>query len=496
MSDKKGAYKYFYLSLGTLVLVYLTFFSFLQYYINLADLYDHKRLASIFLLVATGVVLIANRVLQSQCLRLWKLFPSTIRGVFFIILCLGSLSALWAEFPSLAWLDITQFCLLFLFILVVALAVREYPIYARYLLLLIAVGFAILFLMRFSFSFIKTYVAVYPLIPRGDTFVGAYSFVYIRMFNHLQTITLPLLGTAVFYAQKRSKVLGVIIFLLLSGWWMLVFISGARGTLLASLVGIGLVSLLFFRSIWPWLKIQLIGFTLGAVGYLSVFGFSFSESTGRAITRTSSSGRLDFWWEMMLGILQQPILGYGPMQSSIKGLGLHGHNYFLTMAYEWGLPAAILLTGILGYGLYFFFKKIKSEELGKKEQIFRIGLMATLISIWVHSLLAGIINAPMSQIWVALCLATAIGIYYQDIPMTEETGTKYNWKFSLFAVISLCVFLWSVYPTVFTFNQRQEKFIEYYGHTTLWPRFWQQGKIGWEDSEKNKEILERYDHNE
>lgn len=490
MLDKRRTYNYVFILLGGLLLFYLMFFPFLQYYLSLSDLYDHKRLGSIILLMSTGIVLILSVSLQSRLLDLWRRFPFKVQVAFWAILCWGVLSVFLAEFSMWSLLDLTQFCLLFILILTIAVGVRENPSYFKYLILVVSVGFAVLFLIRFSVIFINSYADIYPLVPRGDTFIGAYSFVYIRIFNHLQTITLPLLGIAVFFTQKRSKILGTVVFLVLSGWWMIVFVSGARGTLLASLGGIGLVSLLCYRSIWPWLKIQLISFALGAVGYLSVFGIPFSESTGRAITRTTSSGRLDFWWEMTLGILQQPFWGYGPMQSSIKGLGLHGHNYFITIAYEWGLPAAILLTGILGYGLYRFYKKGRLETV-QKEQIFKLGLLVTLISVWIHSLFAGIINAPMSQVWVALCLGTAIGIYYQDSPLTSVY--KYNWKLAIFVTASLCFFLWSVYPTVFTYKQRQQEFIERYGHTTLWPRFWQQGKIGWEDKEKNDEMIKKYD---
>ncbi|MEX0906254.1 MAG: O-antigen ligase family protein [Balneolaceae bacterium] len=470
------------------------FFPVVQKFWGVSSIYDHQRLANIFLLIVTTLTFLINKTLQHQWIKTWNKLPGFIRSGLFFILITGLILTLFSPYPIWALVDIGQFMLFFVLIIVTATIVSQYNIILKKILLMLVVAFAFLFLFQTVSSFIHSYTITYPELPRTDTLIGAYSFSHIRFFNQIQTITLPLLGVAVIYSTKINKTATAITFVLLCGWWLLVFISGARGTLLSASAGIVIAGFLIYRYKSDWFKVQFFSFLTGAAVYLLFFSSVEAEGTGRALTR-EGVGRLVYWEKTISGILEKPILGYGAMQSSIEGLGLHGHNYFLTISYEWGLPIALLITAILGYSLYKFYIKIKEvEESGDKlQKVFHTGLLASLIAIWIHSLFSDLFKTPIAQIWIVLCIGYAIGIYYQSKEYLE-TKPAYNWKFSALVTATLFIFLWSVYPSASSYKERQTEYVEQYNPPHFRPRFWHQGKIGWSDKQKNQEIIDKYNN--
>lgn len=480
--------------LSILIIGYLVFFPLVQQYLDLSKLYDHKRLINSSLITLTALTFLFSRNLQQHWILTWNTFSIFVRTSFTVILGIGLISTILSPLPIWALLEITHYCLLFVLMVGISMLVQQYPSLMKQILLLACTAFAFIFLFQTGYSFIKTFIITYPHVPRSDTFIGAFSFSYIRIFNQIQTFTLPLLGVAVIYCTKINKAAVITTFLLLCGWWLLVFISGARGTILAATAGITIGGFLIYRFNSNWLKVQLFAFLIGAAGYY-LFFYSAGE-TARSITREGSSGRLNWWLPTAMETFEKPIFGYGPMHSSIEGLGLHGHNYFLTMSYEWGIPAALLFTAVLGFSLFKFYKRINNEqqvEEDKFDKVFKTGLLASLVAFWIQSLLEGLLSPPLTQIWLAFLLGTAIGLYYKGIWQSPKINPSYNWKFSTFILSTLVIFIWSVYPSITNFEERQREYVERYDARVLWPRFWQQGKIGWEDEQKNQEIIKKYD---
>jgi uncharacterized membrane protein len=105
------------------------------------------------------------------------------------------------------------------------------------------------------------------------------------------------------------------------------------------------------------------------------------------------------------------------------------------------------------------------------------------------------IYPALSQVWVALCIGTAIGLYYYKENRKGDFGLpeiSYNWKFGSFILISLSVFLTSLYPSATTFKSDRSAYIKETNENVLRPRYWHQGKIEWEDIEKRQKILENH----
>ncbi|WHI52265.1 hypothetical protein P3339_05620 [Microbulbifer sp. MLAF003] len=116
------------------------------------------------------------------------------------------------------------------------------------------------------------------------------SFGNIRFFNQVQVFIIPLL--LIFASRTKFYSLA---YLFLFANFLLAFASGARGLLL-SIIVTGLLSFVFLK---PWRRQILYGLIVCAFAYMAYFLILEWLGNVGHIFRTSTSGRLAIWWELL-----------------------------------------------------------------------------------------------------------------------------------------------------------------------------------------------------
>jgi O-antigen ligase len=116
-------------------------------------------------------------------------------------------------------------------------------------------------------------------------------------------------------------------------------------------------------------------------------------------------------------IRDHPFLGVGPQNYAYASTvtAAHPHNSLLQWAAEWGVPSAILLTGMVGVGLYLWLTRSRSacDETGPSSTV-RAALTASIIAACVHAMLDGITVMPFSQTLLILVAGWALGIELRE----------------------------------------------------------------------------------
>ena len=187
------------------------------------------------------------------------------------------------------------------------------------------------------------------------------------------SIVLPLSIAAFFDITKLSIKKGIsLLFLLSIGWSILLTNSrSAWGSLLASLpIVIGMDSLNWFLPIIFFISLFL------AIIVLPTFSGNLQEFLRDIIPNkiwmefsylgfeSMDVSRVGIWNNAFQNILKNPFFGYGgssfpviyEFQSGFwKG---HTHNFFLEIAFSYGLPAAILIFIFISFLIFSSFKKI------------------------------------------------------------------------------------------------------------------------------------------
>lgn len=248
-----------------------------------------------------------------------------------------------------------------------------------------------------------------------------------RFFNHIQTISLPLIG---FLAIRRLKSGAPAYsdstywFITLLLWWMLTFVSAGRGTFMGVWSGMLVVLALHPRKAWPWFRTMSLSCAAGLAAYLFFYWlvphlcglepFGFFLEVAQRTAADPGSGRWPLWQRAIELILSHPWLGVGPLHfahySQDLKIAAHPHNAPLQIAAEWGLPALIALSALVFSGIRALLSAGRAVlPTDYRNQALFSAFFATGVSIVVDSMVSGLIVMPSSQLWVALYLGCAWG---------------------------------------------------------------------------------------
>ena len=149
----------------------------------------------------------------------------------------------------------------------------------------------------------------------------------------------------------------------------------------------------------------------------------------------------------------------------------HPHNSVLQAMAEWGLPAALLILSMAGYGLYCWLKRINYNKLQsdtKFNSSLGIVLFFTLITNAAYSLVDGVIVMPISQVMMFTFIGLMIG-YYNDGHLAED-NKKTLFK-PILASIILITLVWSTLPEILQSAAGSEKRFSI-GYPAAGPRIW------------------------
>ena len=453
-------------------------------------------------------VLVLQAVLFRKVLvHLWQeliTFPSMVRYTVGSVLALGFISAIVANHPFYAFLEIGMFILLFIFLLFVIHFYKQAPQAFVFMLAGMLSVMVLVYFTRFSITYINNFLyPAWPVWPNTklvqimidgeplfpEPFLG---FVHARFLNHLHTWSLPLFALFVVSTPKKYWTVRGLLFFITCFWWMLVFAADARGAILASVLSLILVFVLFRTNIKEWCKVYLLTFVSGLASYFFFFKVIMPEGSRTILTRFTGSGRLTMWENAFDLFLQNPILGAGPMHFADISNGFkfaHPHNFYVQILSEWGIIVFVLLATVFVFGCmkwFGFCRKNMNSESPKKLHI-KAALTASLAAGAMHSFISGLMHTPLSQILMVIVLGWAIGLYYNEkgwgtsqIAIPQFSVFKI-WLIRLGAAAVLVFMLWGTAQTLQTLDEGRIEFYQDLDNARLFPRYWDHGIIGVED---------------
>ncbi len=451
-------------------------------------LFNSKRILQVGLLSLMALGLLVSRSARTAWLSTWNRMPFGARAGLMVLIGGAGLSIAGAPRPEFAGLELAHFVLLFVLIVLVAHGVQQQPqLTARSLvgIALLSVGlYAVQFAVGFILSLMSTEIVAWP-----DGFIG---FSNIRHFNQFQTWTLPLLVVPLLGNPSRSRGLRMGAGALTALWWALIIASNVRGTVLAMGVAAIAVGMLFRHQAYPWLRYQAMGLVAGGALYFVLF-YLLQGMEPMLVDRLSSgsqyAGRIEYWQAAAAMIAESPILGAGPMHfawpPNYFGAGAHPHNALVQWVAEWGIPSALLLVGLVGWGFIAWIRQSKRVMFRRTAPI-RIALTAALVAGAAHAMVSGIIVMPVSQIWGVLVIGTVWGLYLSVdrartrwVPRTRAKVAQL--AFCGLLAVSVAVVSWQSVDGIQHMQERRGAFLESVDRNLLSPRYWQQGFIGIRD---------------
>jgi O-antigen ligase len=360
--------------------------------------YDEKRLLVVTLLALIAVLFVAVRPLRLSWLSQLATLPRAVVLTSSAVLLLGVISATQARLPVAALTEPALWVVLFSAMTAVAALRSRLGSHFD-----TAMTGMVAFILFVYLMMVCGYVAQIVIGMRDPDFRTLFvNFSHLRFFNDFQSWTLPLAMLPILYAEQRGWTLLKWLFAVAAAnWWLLLFLTGGRGVFLAVITSALFVALLFKGRIAHWLKWYGLAAAGGVVLYLMITQLAPAVVT---LSRSSLSGREELWRLALSMVAEHPLLGVGPMHYACvdPALAGHPHNAVLQIAAEWGLPAALLLSGLL---LWLFYRAIvqtrRSSPVSGTADVAPI-LLASLFSATVLAQFAGMIVMPINHITIVV----------------------------------------------------------------------------------------------
>ena len=433
-----------------------------------ASWYDEQR---IILLVALAVTALLARVLRPA--------PTNKATAFLAAaLALGLLSLSLAPRPYVAAVEWSVYCLMAL--LVVSARSTQKPTVEATVALVGAIVPA---------AYVTGVAANYASALLLDFPVGAETllvgFSNPRFPAQLQVLTIPLLPLAM--QRAPTAFWRVCLAIVAALWWMCFIGSGSRT---------GWIAILFVAVVVPflgaegrrWFKWQLVFAASGALlwgllfhGVPALLSVTAAPETGRFSNFVSVGARWKLWRISAESALAHPFLGLGPMHFAYvdNGDGAHPHNFWLQLAAEWGIPAALLIGAVV---VGFFVRLLRAARVEADPAMKRVGvaMVAAVLAWGIGTLSDGYMVVPTSQVMSTAVLMLAVMWLRMCSPSVAPSPKRrfIPIVWTIFCAIALTV-LALLPATEFGQPTRREQVwrAEHPG-AWMWPRFWQQGWIG------------------
>lgn len=376
--------------------------------------HDRQRVLEIVVLLLVGLLSFVRPYAASS-----KVTAGSAGKLLAAFFALGILGSVTAFAPRFAFFEVATFFLLYLAATAVGCEIGHHGNAALRLVLKGIAAAGAFYTTRIALNYIGS-ISLGLSLDATDFTLG---FSNIRFFNHTQTSTLPLLILLCCLTAPAAKLrwLG---FAVASCWWMVLFATSARGTLMGMVASCAIIAVLRRRHALPYLKQTLITAVLGLLVYLvllvavpllaGVEPMNAFAATGERTAVDPASGRTILWRRAGELIMHHPLLGVGPMHfahnASDLRVGAHPHDFLMQIGSEWGLPALACLLAAVIMGIYSLLRA--GQRIAKDDtenQTILTALLATAFCILVDGLVSGIFVMPQSQLGVALYLGCALG---------------------------------------------------------------------------------------
>jgi O-antigen ligase len=437
-----------------------------------------------------GVLLCATCALASRQSSPGLLSSARLPAPLFAFFVLGALSSILAFAPQFAFYEVS---ILLLLCLCAQLLGHEISHRGTDTLLSLARMIA-LSCALYSLNFVVAYLASFYLGQAVDSFEFWSGFSNVRFFNHTQTATLPLLILLGCVGPRHSK-LKPLWLAIASYWWMALFATSGRGTLLGVAAGCILIAILRRQAALPYLKAAAVSAALGLLAYLvfmvaipslaggNAFG-AFSSVVDRTVA-DPASGRLVLWRRALGLVSEYPWLGAGPLHFAHRAVNVptaaHPHDWILQVASEWGIPALLCLCAAIVHAFQALLRagrKLAADDT-VNQAIFSALLMGGA-AILVDGMVSGLFVMPQSQLAITLYLGCAIGwcrIITPPPAGKTTTGPVQGAMKRLVIAAAMMGVIVGVWPDVpARFHETGQNPVRAALNTgTHWPRLWEAG---------------------
>lgn len=442
--------------------------------------YNEKRALQIGVLLAAAAGVLGVGSVRGRWLETFKSLPLTARWGLGGVLGLGVLSSVLAPAPFYAFLEVGHFFLLFVVAGIVASEVRRAPGRVQQILLGTVVSGGALYTVYFGTGYLSHLaVSGVKLWPNGGT-----NYVNIRIFNHYQTVTLPLFTGVFLLISKRRWIGKGLAFMLIALWWALILASEVRGTVIAVGIGAAGVGLFFRRQAKTWIVVQSAGLLTGLGLYYLLFTADAAPPvTGRLADPDQYSSRLQLWRVCLEMAWINPVFGIGPMHFAWAPYPYvklaSPHSALMQWLAEWGLPSTLATVWLAVWGLWRWIRQEAIQSAVETSEAVRASLVASVLAGAAHSMVSGLIVAPLSQMLLALVGGWAWGRYKPVGHADQRTGKgsaiKPHFLLSALLVGSI-VLVGSSFKDLATIEERRSAYPTYQERFS--PRYWNPGHIG------------------
>ena len=445
--------------------------------INGSGLYDNQRLIQISCVVF-ALAIISHQLLKDPSIPL--LFRRPILLFLVIFFFLGMVSSFLAYSPRHAFFEWTNFLLLIGVSWIIALQIIiKGEVLIDKLLMMCGIACVLYLLLE-----VTLYITVLKIGAQPSMHQLIAGFNNYRFFNHVQTVSLPMLGLLAARLPDRSGKAfwwGVT-----SLWWMLLFVSAGRGTLLGVTIGIAVAWGCMKKGATDWCRSMALACLTGLVAFLffyvaiplmrgmQPFGPLFS-GFDRAF-ENPSSGRFQLWRRALEIINSNPWFGVGPAHFGNYNDGIkyeynnsHPHDWMLQIGSEWGVPALIFFCGALVLILKDLIKT--SKKINPIHEVTITAWISIGFAILIDGLVSGLIVTPTSQLWIAVYIGCAWGWRYLISPpvkIIHAPQLKKLWGVVIFlAFLMTLALVKGVWPDLSSAKAQPESTME---KTLLRPR--------------------------
>lgn len=207
----------------------------------------------------------------------------------------------------------------------------------------------------------------------------------------------------------KHKILYLIVYLLVLA---VVIMTFSRGPILAYIASTGLALLLFT----PYYKKIIVFSALSVISIIAVLlimpkYLEIVISYMSPLLERGTSYRLELWQLTIDRIIEQPLLGYGIRNVFISDVpgGYSPHNLYLATAYYFGMPALIILLGVITQAAARALKGLQTKNYNSLILLLLIHALFSVIT--DHGQLARG-NTPIWIIfWMPICMCLS---YKQD----------------------------------------------------------------------------------
>ena len=304
----------------------------------------------------------------------------------------------------------------------------------------------------------------------------------IRSFNQYQLWTLGLITLPLLAFELKNTSTRLFLNLALIAWATLLFFSASRGALLAWCLGIIITAVIYKKVAWPFIRLQLTYTSLGFLGYQILFALvpylKGSAVVTGTVMRDTTGDRAQLWSQALLLIEKNPVFGVGPMHFAwFSSTYAHPHNSVLQLMCEWGLPAALIILSIAGYGLWCWLKKVDIKYLASCDQLNQhlgIVLFFTLTTSAIYSLVDGVIVMPISQVMMFTVIGLMMGYTSEKAVMAANFNGTVLMR-HIFLTIVLITLIWAALPEILQNASGSEKRFSI-GYSAAGPRLWTEVK--------------------